>query len=113
MTGIRNGAAYTSYAERLGLWFGDAARAKTVRGLTVRVEGAIGAKVQFEVGGTMNPEQAVQWSAPVTYTVGQTANNELNLFATGRYIALRITSLDNQPWRITSIDIDFVMAGRY
>ncbi len=113
VTGTRNGAAYTSYAERLGLWFGDAARAKTVRGLTVRVEGAIGAKVQFEVGGTMNPEQAVQWSAPVTYTVGQTANNELNLFATGRYIALRITSLDNQPWRITSLDVDFVMAGRY
>lgn len=113
VTGTRNGAAYTSYVERLGLTFGDASKVKTMRGLAVRVDGAVGAKIQFELGGAMNPEQQVTWTAPVTYTVGQMGYNELYLFATGRYIALRITSLDNQPWRITSLDVDLVPAGRY
>lgn len=113
VTGTRNGAAYTSYAERIGLTFGDAARVKTVRGLRVRLDAPKGTRVQFELGGTMNPETAMAWSAPVVYTAGSSAYNQIDAFATGRFIGVRITSLDNQPWRFTSYDSDFVMGGQY
>lgn len=113
VTGTRNGAAYTSYAERTGITFGDPNAVKTVRGLRVRIEASQGTQVQFEVGGCMSPEQPVNWSAPVAYTVGESAYNQIDTFATGRFIAVRVTSLDNQPFRFTSYDADFVVAGGY
>jgi hypothetical protein len=113
VTGTRNGLAYTSRVERLGLTFEDASRVKTLAGLRVRVDGASGAQIQFQVGGAMNPEGSFTWGSPVTYTVGSSAYNQINLFATGRFIGIRILSLDNQPWRLTSLDVDFSYRGRY
>lgn len=113
VTGTRNGVAYTSYAERTGLIFGDPDVVKTQRGLRIRVEAAQGTKIQFEIGGTMNTEQSVTWSSPFQYTVGTTPNNQVDLFASYKFLALRVTSLDNQPWRVTSYGADLVQAGRY
>lgn len=113
VTGTRNGAAYTSHAERTGLSFGDPNRVKIVRGLRVRIEASFGTQVQFEIGGAMNPEDPVTWSTPVTYTVGSSSYNQIDSFATGRFIAVRVTSLDNQPFRFTSYDSDFIMGGEY
>ncbi|MDE1997656.1 MAG: hypothetical protein KGI52_01885 [Burkholderiales bacterium] len=113
VTGTRNGAAYTSYAERVGLTFDDASRVKVVRGLRTRVDAAIGTQIQFEIGGSMNPETPMVWSTPVTYVAGTSAYNQIDAFATGRFIGVRVTSLDNQPFRFTSYDSDFIMAGAY
>lgn len=113
VTGTIDGAAYTSYAERVGITFGDASRVKVVRGLRARITASQGTKVQIEVGATNNPETPITWSAPVEYTVGVSDYNQIDTFAAGRFIAVRVTSLDNQPWRFTSYDSDFVLAGRY
>lgn len=113
VTGTRNGAAYTSYAERVGMTLGDPNRVKTVRGLRVRLDAAVGTKVQIEVGGAMDPKAAITWSAPVVYEVGSTQYNQIDTFATGRFIAVRVMSLDNQPWRMTSYDRDFILGGSY
>lgn len=113
VTGTINGASYTSWVERTDLSFGDASRVKTVRGMRVRVTAGLGTKMQFEIGARMNPEQAVTWSPPVQYTVGTDPYNRLDFFASGRFIAMRVTSLDNQPWRLTSRDEDFVVTGGY
>lgn len=113
VTGTRNGAAYTSYAERTGLTLGDPNRVKTVRGLRVRLDASVGTKVQIEVGGAMDPKAAITWSPPVVYEVGSTQYNQIDTFATGRFIAVRVMSLDNQPWRMTSYDRDFILGGSY
>lgn len=113
VTGTRNGAAYTSYAERVGLSLGDPSRVKTVRGLVVRLDAALGTRVQIELGGAMTPGAAVVWSPPVVYESTGDGYGEINAFATGRYIAVRVMSLDNQPWRMTSYDTDFILGGRY
>lgn len=114
VTGTINGAAYTSYVQRDGLAFGDPSTVKTIRGLRLRVEAALGTLIQVEVGGSMNPDTAsVNWSAPVVYEVGVTPYNQVDTFATGRFISIRLTSLDNQPWRMTSEDIDFIVSGKY
>lgn len=113
VTGTRDGAAYTSYLERTGITLGDASTVKTVRGLRVRLDAAAGARVQFEVGASMASDQPIAWSPPVVYTAGQEAYNQLDTFASGRFLAVRATSLDNQPFRFASYDVDFVMAGGY
>lgn len=113
VTGTRNGAAYTSYAERVGIAMGNPTKVKLARGLWIQVEAAQGTRLQFELGGAMNTEKAVTWGTPFTYTVGQTADNKVNRFASGRFLALRVTSLDNQPWRITSFGWDIEGRGTY
>lgn len=113
VTGTRNGAAYTSFVERLGLTFGDASLRKTVRGCRMRIDGAVGTRIQIELGGSDNPETGYSWSEPFAYTVGQTPYNQIDRFASGRFIGVRVMSLDNQPWRVTSRDDDFVISGRY
>lgn len=113
VTGTRNGAAYTSYAERVGLTFDDPSRVKVLRGCRLRVDGPEGARIQIELGGSNNPEIGYEWSEPFTYIVGQTAYNQIDRFASGRFLGIRVTSLDNLPWRITSRDDDLVPSGRY
>jgi hypothetical protein len=97
----------------VGLTFGDASLVKVVRGLRTRVDAALGTRIQFEIGGSMNPETPVTWSTPVIYVAGTSSYNQIDAFATGRFIGVRITSLDNQPFRFTSYDSDFIMTGAY
>ena len=113
VTGTIDGAAYTSYAERTDLSLGDPLAVKTVRGLRLRASGAYGTRMQVEIGGRMNPEMPMDWSKPVVYEIGADPYNRVDAFATGRFIGLRITSLDNQPWRMTSADVDFIGTGVY
>lgn len=111
VTGTRNGAAFTSYVERLGITLGDPSRVKQINQLRVRVEGAAGTRVQVEIGASMSPEKAYSWSTPFTYIVGESDYNQVDSFAQGLFLAYRYLSLDNQPWRITSVDVDFVVTG--
>lgn len=113
VTGTINGASYTSYVERIGLSMGDPGRQKLCRGMRLRVDAARGTRIQVEIGGHNNPEQPVTWSPPVVYSVQTGQYNQIDSFASGRFLAFRITSLDNQPWRITSQDVDLVLQGSY
>lgn len=113
VTGTIDGSAYTSYVERVGLTFGDPNSVKMLRGINARVNGSTGSRIRFEVGSSMSPEQGVLWSSPVTYIIGADNYNKIDCFATGRFLAMRITSMDNQPWRITSLDVDVLPTGVY
>lgn len=113
VTGTRDGQAYTSYVERTGLSLGEPETVKIVRGMGFRCDAAAGTRIQLQLGAQMSPEQDVQWTAPVTYTVGSDAYNRIDSYATGRFLALRILSLDNRPWRFTSLTWDVIGAGRY
>lgn len=113
VTGTINGASYTSHVERTGLSFGAPEQVKLARGLRLRLQGVNGTKVQIQLGGQMSPEQPVQWSAPVQYVVGSDQYTRVDAFAQGRFLAIRLQSLDNQPWRFASIDWDIVPTGSY
>jgi hypothetical protein len=84
---------------------------KTVRSIYPRIEGPTGATVTIEVGATMDAEVPIAWAAPVTYTIGST--RKADSFATGRFLALRISSSASSPWRLKSIDLDVIQRGAY
>lgn len=105
------GTAFTSVLERTGISLDDPQSIKTIRSIYPRIDAANGTLVQVEVGGSMNAEDAPQWSAPSVYTVGTT--NKVDSFATGRFLSVRFTALDNQPWRLKSYDLDVIQQGLY
>lgn len=110
-TGTFNAAAYTSVLERRGLPIGSPGRVKTINAIEPRFDAAAGTLVQIEVGASMDAEQSPIYSAPVTYTVGSTYR--AYAFATGKFPAIRFTSLDNQPWRLKSYDIHYTEGGNW
>jgi hypothetical protein len=46
-----------------------------------------------------------------TYTVGSTY--KADLFATGRFLYIKISSSSRQEWRLRSLDLDVEMLGAY
>lgn len=106
-----DGAVFTSRLERIGLSFDKPEQVKLIKAVYPRIDAAKGTQVQIQVGGTNDVEVAPTWSAPVTYTVGSTF--KADTFASGRFISIRYQSLDNQPWRIRSQDMDVQQMGGY
>lgn len=104
-----DGQPYTSMLERINNPFDAPDKVKTIRSISPRIAAAPGTKVRIEVGGSMDTEVAPTWQGSFDYEVGQ--SYKADLFATGRFLAYRITSLDNQPWSIRSMDIDMVVRG--
>lgn len=105
------GVAYTSYAERTGLVFDAPWLYKLAKRFTPRIDGTLGATVQIKVGSQANSEVANVWEWTTTYTIGTTY--EANGFANGRLLSYRITSLDNLPYSMKSIDIEYETGGSY
>lgn len=106
-----SGTAMDAVLERTGLHFDAPDKVKTVKAVYPRVDAPTGTVLSIEVGATMDPEQGTVWTAPVTYTVGSTY--KADTFATGRFLALRISSSGGRPWRIRSYDMDIHVRGTY
>lgn len=106
-----DGSVFTSRLERIGLAFDAPDRVKLLKRVWPRIDAAVGTRLQIQVGGTNDIETPVVWGAPVTYVVGSTT--KADVFASGRFLAIRFQSLDNQPWRIRSYDLDVQTMGYF
>lgn len=105
------GSIITASMERTGITLGDPMRVKTITGIRPRIDGADGETVTIEVGGSMLPDKPPTWSAPVTFTLGQSI--KADAFATGRFMSVRFGNVGYAQWRIRSFDVDFQPAGRF
>jgi hypothetical protein len=105
-----DGVDFETRIQRTGMALGDPSRVKMIRAVYPRIDAPTGTQVQIQVGGSLDPERAPAWSAPVTYTVGSTY--KADTFATGRFLALRLTG-NSGRWRLKSVDVDFVTRGAY
>lgn len=110
-TGQFDGTSYTASLERTGLALGDQSTVKLVRRVIPRIDAAAGTVLSIQVGGAMDAETAPSYSAAVSYTVG--SSYKADTFASGRFIALRISSAGNASWRLKSLDLDVVQMGRF
>lgn len=103
--------AVSASLERTGQAFDDPIKRKLLRGVWPRFDAAAGTVMQITAGGTDDMETATVWGSPVTYVVG--TSRKADLFASGRFLGLRITSSSVQPWRLHSMTLDVAQAGRY
>ena len=106
-----NGTAYASVLERTGLHLDAPEVVKTMNAIEPRFTAIVGTQVQITFGSSMDVEGAVTWGTPIVYTVG--SSYRAYSFVTGRFLAVRFTSLDNNYWRLKSYDIHYTTGGRW
>jgi hypothetical protein len=106
-----SGVAPTSLLERTGITLDAPDMVKTLRSVVPRIDAPAGTLLTVQVGASMDAEVAPTWGTAVNYTVGTT--RKADVFATGRFLSLRIGSTDVQPWRLKSYDMDIVTRGAF
>lgn len=105
------GDEISSSLERVGISFDDPYINKLCRGIHPRIDAAAGTVLNISVGGSMVATELPSYSSPVTFTVG--TDQKVDLFASGRFLAIKIESTDYSPWRIRSLDVDVVPLGAF
>jgi hypothetical protein len=106
-----DGSSFTAVIERTGLHLEDPQTVKVCRGAWLKIDASVGVEIQVQIGASMDAETAPTWSAVRTYTVG--TDNKIDAFATGRYLAYRVTTTGTSPWRLRSIDLDIELQGKF
>lgn len=105
------GALISANVERTAMHFDEPQRIKTIRSVYPRIDAAIGAKITVQVGASMVADAEPTWGTAQTFNVG--VDQKIDSLVTGRYMALRLSNADYSPWRLRSLDIDFVNKGLY
>jgi hypothetical protein len=59
----------------------------------------------------MKPDDSPTWATAQTYTVGTSV--KIDSFASGRYLALRLSSVGGGVWRLRGLELDVVMQGGF
>lgn len=105
------GSQISAYAQRSGMTLGDQFAVKFVKSILPKIDGNTGSTISIQVGAAMNPNQAITWGAPQTFTVGST--EKIDCSVSGRYIAVRFTNDTYSQWRMKSFGLEYVITGRY
>jgi hypothetical protein len=106
-----DGVKPTWYLERVGLSFGTPEVRKLVRGIRLRVTGAVGDTITVKIGSSDDPYTDPTYSSAITHTIGTTVS--CDTFVSGRYIAVRIESGSAYFARLDSYDLDIVEEGEW
>jgi len=107
------GASFTATHERIAIHFDQPEVVKLCRGVRPKIDAAAGTVVYIQVGSSMVPDIAPTWSSAVPFTVG--TDIEVNVFtpSAGRFLALRMYTTADTPWRVRSAQLDVVSMGAY
>lgn len=106
------GASFTATYERTGIHLDKPQAMKLIRGLRPKIDAAAGTNICIQVGSSMVPDVYPTWSNPVEFVVG--TDIEVNVFSTsGRFLAMRMYTTADTPWRVRSCQMDVVEMGAY
>jgi hypothetical protein len=101
----------TSEATRAGIALDDAQRMKLLRGAWLRIDAPSGTTVTVTPGSAMAPDADVTWGTAQTYTVG--TSRKVDFLVQGPFIALKVSSVGGDIWRMRSMDLDVQPTGIY
>lgn len=104
---VNNGIEFAASIGRTGLTFGEPERIKFVKRVHIRTRETFGNLI-IRVGGSMEPNSAIDWGPEVTISGDQQI---VNCFGMGRYIGIQIRSIDGVIWKITGVDMEAEMRG--
>lgn len=100
--------------ERQDLDLGEPGRVKTVTAIRPRFQeqGTAVTGIEVRAGGRNSATEAITWSPWATYA--PLTDDTVHLFATGRLISVQLRhNAGAQPWRLSGLDIDFDLRGRW
>tara|TARA_R110002020_G_scaffold120196_2_gene274025 strand:+ start:1160 stop:2701 length:1542 start_codon:yes stop_codon:yes gene_type:complete len=90
---------------------GEPTMVKTITRIWPRVTASDEAKITVRAGAAMTPQNAIEWSAPVTYFAN--SDHYVDTFATGRQLAVDVVSENGQAFQIEGFDVQVIKAGEY
>jgi hypothetical protein len=105
------GSSFTATIERTGMHFDSPETVKYVRGVRPKIDAATGTVVKVQIGASMVPDADPTWKDPVDFTVG--TDIEADVDVSGRFLALRMYTTGDTPWRVRSTQLDIVEIGGY
>ena len=105
------GTSVTAYVERTGLAFDAPEQVKLLKSISPRFDAPAGTQLLISAGGSMDAEQGATFGAPFAYTVG--SSYKADVFATGRFLAIRIESNGGPRWRLKSMTLDIQPMGLF
>jgi hypothetical protein len=112
------GANYRSYVERIGLVVAgngpngvvlDPGVVKLVAGVWPSIVAEDGTEIKVYLGSSMTPEGTITWVGPATYVVGSSL--KVDLYTTGRFIAVRFEEADDKDWALQGYALDIISLG--
>ena len=106
-----DGVNVVSTLTKIGLDLGDQQRRKLVKRIWPRIQAAPGTQIFIRMGANDAPNDPVQWSDPVTFTVG--VDTHADSFANGRFIGVEFSSNGIDGWRMSGFDVEFTLAGSF
>lgn len=113
-----DGTVYEAYVERTAMPLPsradkphDLGDLKFIRGIYPKITGEAGTDVEVYVGYQFQPDEAVTWQGPFTYTIGTTTFIPCRV--TGRLMAIKFRSNGSHHWQVMSFQIDYDVAGRF
>lgn len=105
-----DGVLPVAYLERRGIDFGEPDFYKTITGIRPRIYGNVGQTVVVKIGFSDDPYADPIYTS-TTFTIG--ADLTVDLFVSGRYLAIRIETGTAFQWRLDSFDWILVREGQY
>lgn len=105
------GDPVSAFAEKSGIAFGNAARRKMIRRVWPKLAGQDGDLVRIRVGGQDVTGGSTDWADPVQFEIG--ADQAVDTFIQGRFLALEVSSDDGAPWRLGTVDVEFREVGQW
>ena len=108
-----DGVAFYSELERLSIPMGEDVllTRRVVERITPHIEGINGDVISISVGGQTNFDEAINWSAPQSFTIG--TDKDVYFMVEGRIHSIRFYSTSVNPWKIHNYTMTHVDAGIY
>lgn len=110
-SGITNadGSDLVNRFERDSLDFGNPLVVKTVRSVWLRITGTQGDIVKVRVGGQIDVDDPIAWSAVQDFVIG--VDQKVDVFAHGRLLSFSFESERGAPWRHSGFGVEFADSG--
>lgn len=104
-----DGSIIFSKFERDSMDFGEPLKVKTVRSVWPRITGTTNQVVLIRVGGQLQVNDPITWSAEVFFRIG--VDEKVDIFATGRLLSFSFESVGGNPWKHTGFAVEFGTVG--
>lgn len=95
--------------DRFGNWKSDPSTMKECSGIWPIIRGTPGSLINIYIGAQEATDDPIFWEGPSRFIVGTTIFCDCTV--TGRYLAVRFESQDQEPWELLSYDLDVEIVG--
>lgn len=105
------GVALSNQFELRGLHLGDPERVKLLKHIHLTVDAPDGTTLNVQGGGSLLPDTYPIWRPVKRFVKG--SSQRVNVFARGRYLAVRVGSAGGAGWRVRSGALDVEPLGLF